>query len=334
LAATFLIAEAGVNHNGDRALAHRLVDAAADAGADAVKFQAFQAALVAAKQAPKAEYQRVTTGTGESQFDMLRRLELDGEMHRELAEHCRIRGIVFLSSAFDIASADMVAALGVPLMKVPSGEITNLPLLRHIATLRLPVILSTGMATMAEIEAALAVLDGPSGARGQVTLLHCNSEYPTPWQDVNLRALETMRRSFGVPVGYSDHTLGIEVAVAAVALGATVIEKHFTLDNALPGPDHRASVDPSKLKDLVAAIRHVETALGSPRKIPSPSELKNRSVVRRSLVALRPIRAGEAFASDNVAAKRPEGGLSPMRWDDVMGRIAPRDFAEDEPIEL
>jgi N,N'-diacetyllegionaminate synthase len=265
---------------------------------------------------------------------VLRRLELDAAAHRDLAEHARARGIAFLSSVFDIESADMVAALGVPQMKIPSGEITNLPLLRRVGGFGVPVILSTGMATMAEIAAALAALEAAGTARARLTLLHCNSEYPTPYEDVNLRTMASLRESFGVAVGYSDHTPGIEVSVAAVALGAAVIEKHFTLDRTLPGPDHRASLDPAALKALVAAIRNVEAALGSARKEPSPSELKNRSVVRRSLVALRPIRAGEVFAAENVAAKRPEGGLTPMRWDEVMGRVARRDFAEDEPIEL
>lgn len=331
---TYVIAEAGVNHNGDLAMARQLIDVAAEAGADAVKFQAFHPELVVAGSGAKAEYQKLTTGAGQSQLDMLRGLALDGAMHQELAGYCRTRGIIFLSSPFDIPSVDMLVALGLPLLKIPSGEITNLPLLRRIASSGLPVILSTGMSEMPEIAAALEALEQAGTPPDGITLLHCNTEYPTPFEDVNLRAMTTLRESFRVPVGYSDHTPGIEIALAAVALGATVIEKHFTLDRTLRGPDHKASLEPAELRALVSGIRHIEVALGSGDKRPSPSERRNIMPVRRSLVALMPILAGERFTPENVAAKRPAGGISPMRWDEVMGRTARRDFAADELIEL
>lgn len=331
---TFIIAEAGVNHNGDLDMARRLVDAGAEAGADAVKFQAFHPELVVAHSAAKADYQKAATGTGQSQLEMLRGLALDGAMHRELAAHCRARGITFLSSPFDIPSVDMLTELGLPLMKVPSGEITNMPLLRRIGRSGLPIVLSTGMSDMDEIAAALGALEQAGAARGRITLLHCNTEYPTPFEDVNLRAMVTLRDAFHVPVGYSDHTAGIEVAIAAVALGAVVIEKHFTLDRELPGPDHRASLEPLELNALVSSIRHIEVALGDYEKRPSPSELRNIISARRSLVALTAIRAGDRFTPENVTAKRPAGGISPMRWDEAMGRTARRDFDPDEPIEL
>lgn len=331
---TFIIAEAGVNHNGDPGLALKLVDAAAEAGADAVKFQAFRAELVAVKAAPKADYQIAATGSGEGQLEMLRRLQLDDAAYRRLADRAKARGLTFLCSPFDAPSVDLVLSLGVPAMKIPSGEIVNLPLLRRIGASGLPVILSTGMAEMAEIEAAVAALLAAGTPRDKITLLHCNTEYPTPFADVNLRVMETLRRKFGMHVGYSDHTPGIEAAVAAVALGAEVIEKHLTLDHALPGPDHKASLEPPVFKAMVTAIRHVEEAMGNPDKSPSPSEAHNRSSVRRSLVAARAIRAGEKFGPHNVVPKRPAGGISPMRWDEVMGRVARRDFAADEPIEL
>ncbi len=331
---TFIIAEAGVNHNGDVALARRLIDAARDAGADAVKFQSFNPDALAAAAAPKADYQADRTGQAESQLDMLRRLALTPDAQRALAAYARERGITFLSSAFDNDSADLLVTLAVPLLKIPSGEITNLPLLRHVGGLGLPLILSTGMATLGEIEAAIAAVERAGTPHDHITLLHCNTDYPTAAEDVNLRAMATLRQAFDVRVGYSDHTLGIEVAVAAVALGAAVIEKHFTLDHALPGPDHAASLEPAALGAMVAAIRTVEAALGTTRKTPTASELKNRDAARKSLVALRAIQAGERFGPDNVTAKRPGSGISPMRWDEVMGMLAPRDFAADELIEL
>lgn len=323
-----------MNHNGELSLAIRLVDAAADAGADVVKFQTFSATRMVTIQAEKADYQIANYGREESQHEMLRQLELTREMHRELQARCRTRGIGFLSTAFDVGSVELLVELGVDRFKIPSGEITNLPYLRHIGSLGKTVIMSTGMATMAEIAAALAVLEGAGTSRDRITVLHCNTEYPTPMQDVNLRAMLTIRDAFGVQVGYSDHTLGIEVAIAAVALGATVIEKHLTLDRRMPGPDHKASLEPPELAAMVAAIRNLEQALGDGVKRPSASEARNMAVARKSLVAARPISKGQPFSTDNVTTKRPGTGLSPMRFDEVIGRTAPRDFAADEMIEL
>jgi N,N'-diacetyllegionaminate synthase len=330
---TLIIAEAGVNHNGDHALARRLVEAAADAGADLVKFQTFAADRLVTREAAKAEYQSAVTAN-ETQHAMLRRLELDRAAHEMLIGHCRDRGIGFFSTAFDEASVDLLVELGIDRFKIPSGELTNLPYLRHVARQGSPVILSTGMATLGEIEAALEALVAAGASRDRITVLHCNTEYPTPMADVNLRAMLAIRHAFGVAVGYSDHTSGIEVAVAAVALGATVIEKHLTLDRALPGPDHKASLEPSEFKAMVTAIRNVELALGDGIKRPTRSEAKNIPVARKSLVAARAIRAGEVFDSRNVTVKRPGTGLSPMRWDEVIGRRAPRDFGPDELLEL
>jgi N,N'-diacetyllegionaminate synthase len=329
-----VIAEAGVNHNGDLSVARRLVDAAAEAGADLVKFQTFSAVRLATAQAAKADYQRGDRGAAESQQAMLRRLELTPAMHRELLAHCRARSIGFISSGFDTVSVDLLAGLGLERLKIPSGEITNLPYLRHIGGLRKALILSTGMATLEEVEAALAILEEAGTARERICVLHCNTEYPTPVDDVNLRAMLTIRDAFGVQVGYSDHTLGIEVAIAAVALGAVVIEKHLTIDRQMPGPDHRASLEPHEFAAMVAAIRNVERALGDGVKRPSASESKNRPVVRKSLVAACAIAKGESFTTTNLTAKRPGTGLSPMRMDEVLGRLAPRDFAADELIEL
>ena len=329
-----IIAEAGVNHNGDLGLARRLIDAAAVAGADRVKFQTFSADRLATVSADKAPYQARTTGSDESQHAMLRRLELSRAMHVELIGHCRSRGIEFFSTGFDPASVDLLAELGASCFKVPSGEITNLPYLRHVGRYGKPVILSTGMSSLGEIEAALAVLEQSGTRRSQITVLHCTTEYPAPMAEVNLRAMLTIRDAFGVAVGYSDHTPGIEVAIAAVALGAAVIEKHFTLDRTLPGPDHKASLEPMELASMVRSIRNVEQALGSPIKRATDSELGNKPIARKSLVAARAIRAGEVFTEANLAVKRPGNGLSPMCWDQVLGRKACRDFAADELIEL
>jgi N,N'-diacetyllegionaminate synthase len=331
---TLIIAEAGVNHNGDLAMALRLIDVAADAGADLVKFQTFSADRLVTTNAKKADYQIRTTDEGESQHAMIRRLELTREMHETLIAHCASRGIGFFSSAFDTESIDLLVDLGLDRFKIPSGEITNLPYLRHVGRYGKPVILSTGMATMDEIGAALSVLEQAGTPIERVTVLHCSTEYPTPMTEVNLRAMLTIRDTFGVEVGYSDHTSGIEVSTAAVALGATVIEKHFTLDRRLPGPDHAASLEPGELKAMVAAIRNIEQALGDGIKRPTASELRNRPIVRKSLVAACPIRAGEVFTESNVGVKRPGTGYSSMRWDEVVGRPAPRDFAPDELIEL
>lgn len=331
---TLIIAEAGVNHNGELAVAKRLVDVAAEAGADLVKFQTFSADELVTAQARSADYQLANSSTDESQHAMLRRLELTRDMHEELLAHCKARRIGFFSTAFDIGSVDLLVDLHLDRLKIPSGEITNLPYLRHIGSLGKRLILSTGMATLREIEEALAILEAAGTSRQRITVLHCNTEYPTPMEDVNLRAMLTIRDAFGVQVGYSDHTLGIEVAIAAVALGATVIEKHFTLDRRMTGPDHKASLEPAELAAMVAAIRNIERALGDGCKRPSASEAKNLPVVRKSLVAACSIRKGESFTQVNITAKRPGTGLSPMRLDEVLGRAAARDFAADELIEL
>jgi N,N'-diacetyllegionaminate synthase len=331
---TLIIAEAGVNHNGDLEMARRLVEVAAQSGADFVKFQTFKADRLVTRQAAKADYQRQLTAEYESQYDMIRRLELTPEMHVALIKHCARQGIRFLSTGFDIESLDLLAGFGMPLFKIPSGEITNLPYLQHVGRMGTPAILSTGMAALAEIGAALDVLERAGTPRHRITVLHCNTEYPTPMSDVNLRAMLSIRDVFGVQVGYSDHTAGIEVPIAAVALGASVIEKHFTLDRNLPGPDHQASLEPDELKAMVTAIRNIEQALGDGLKRPSASEAKNIPIVRKSLVAACPISAGEPFTRANLAVKRPGTGVSPMRMDEVLGRVARRDFQTDELIEL
>jgi len=331
---TFIIAEAGVNHNADLNLAHGLIDAAASAGVDAVKFQTAIPELVVTSHAQKAAYQKETSGADESQLEMIRKLLFPLDTHKDLKTYCEQRGVIFFSTAFDPVSLDFLERLGQPYHKIPSGEITNLPYLRQVGGYRRPVILSTGMSTLGEIETALEVLEQAGTARERITVLHCNTEYPTPMKDVNLRAMQTIRDAFGVRVGYSDHTQGIEVALAAVALGATMIEKHFTLDRKLPGPDHKASLEPEELRVMVSAIRNIEQALGDGIKRPSPSEARNMSIARRSLVAATAIRAGEVFSAANLTAKRPGSGLSPMRWDEVLGRKAPRDFVADEMIEL
>ncbi len=331
---TLIIAEAGVNHNGDINLARELIDVAAEAGADFVKFQTFTADTICTINAKKAEYQNETTDADESQYAMIKRLELTKDMHRVLIEHCKSRNIHFFSTAFDTDSIDLLVELGQDSFKIPSGEITNLPYLRYIGKLGKPVILSTGMSTLHEIQVSLEILEQEGIPRSLITVLHCNTEYPTPITDVNLRAMLTLRDTLGVKVGYSDHTLGIEVAIAAVALGATVVEKHFTLDRTLPGPDHQASLEPKELKKMVRAIRNIEKAMGDGVKRPSPSEVKNIPIARKSLVAAHAIQEGEIFCEANLAVKRPGTGLSPMRWDEVLGCKAPRDFKVDEMIEL
>jgi N,N'-diacetyllegionaminate synthase len=330
---TLVIAEAGVNHNGDLSMALRLVDVAAAAGADMVKFQTFSADRLVTVDAKKAEYQSKTTDAAESQHAMLKRLELSPKMHEELKAHCARRGIEFFSTGFDARSVDQLVAMGIRAFKIPSGEITNLPYLRHVGRFGGTVYLSTGMSTLGEIEAAIDVLERAGTARERITVLHCNSEYPTPMTDVNLRAMPAIRDAFGVTVGYSDHTAGIEVAVAAVALGATVIEKHFTLDRRLPGPDHEASLEPAELEAMVRAIRNVETALGNGIKRPTPSEAKNRAIGRKSIVAACRIATGETFTADNLTTKRPGTGVSPMRWDEFLGRAASRSYEHDEAID-
>lgn len=328
----FIIAEAGVNHNGSMDLAKKLVDAAAEAGADAVKFQTFRTESLVRRDAPKAEYQKATTAADESQFEMIRKLVLDADAHRELMEHCCLRGILFLSSPFDLGSIELLDALDLAIFKIPSGEITNLPYLRRIGRLGKRIILSTGMADLGEVGAALEVLIAAGAEKEKITLLHCNTEYPTPMEDVNLRAMTTLEATFGTQVGYSDHTLGIEIPIAAVALGATVIEKHFTLDRTLEGPDHKASLEPAELAAMVKAIRNVSTALGSGIKAPSASERRNILIARKSVVAARAIRRGELFSEENLTTKRPAQGLSPMRWESLIGTNADRDYAPDEFI--
>jgi N,N'-diacetyllegionaminate synthase len=331
---TLIIAEAGVNHNGELALAKQLIDVAAEAGVDLVKFQSFNADRQVTHTAQKAGYQTLTTDSKESQYEMLHRLELSLEMHHELVAHCAARNICFFSTGFDVESVDLLMSLGQDQIKIPSGEITNLPYLRHIGRLGKIVILSTGMATLGEIEAAIDVLEQAGTPRASMTVLHCTTEYPTPMAEVNLRAMQSIHTAFGVAVGYSDHTPGIEVAIAAVAMGASVIEKHFTLDRTLPGPDHKASLEPAELKAMVAAIRNIEVALGDGIKRLTPSEANNKPIARKSLVASHAISAGELFSEENITAKRPGTGISPMRWDEVIGRSAPRDFSADELIEL
>jgi N,N'-diacetyllegionaminate synthase len=331
---TVIIAEAGVNHNGDLGLAKQLVDAAADSGADLVKFQTFNADRLVTRTSKKADYQRQTTDGNESQYEMLRQLELTEVMHHELISHCASRSIGFFSTGFDIESVDLLVSLGQNQFKIPSGEITNLPYLRHIGRLGKAVILSTGMSTLGEIEEAIDALEHAGTLRSNLTVLHCTTEYPTSMNEVNLRAMQSIHAAFGLAVGYSDHTPGIEVAIAAVAMGATVIEKHFTLDRNLPGPDHKASLEPEELKAMVAAIRNIEIALGDGIKRLTPSEARNKPIARKSLVATRPIKTGELFNAKNTMAKRPGTGISPMRWDEIMGRPASRDFAQDELIEL
>ena len=331
---TLIIAEAGVNHNGDLARAKQLIDAAARAGADLVKFQTFSADRLVTRTATKAEYQTRTTGKEESQHEMLRRLELSPDMHRELIAHCAAQDIGFFSTAFDMESIDLLVSLGQERFKIPSGEMTNLPYLRKIGGLDKDVILSTGMATLGDIEAAIDALEQAGTPRARITVLHCTTEYPTPMAEVNLRAMLSIQQAFGVDVGYSDHTPGIEVAIAAVAMGACVIEKHFTMDCNLPGPDHKASLEPDGLKAMVAAIRNIDVALGDGIKRSTVSETRNRDVMRKSLVASQPIAAGEAFSPENIAVKRPGTGISPMRWDEIIGRTASREFSADDLIDL
>lgn len=328
----FIIAEAGVNHNGDLQLAKRLIDEAKSAGVDAVKFQTFKAENIVAKSAGKAEYQKLTTGTEETQFQMLKRLELTYPEFVDLKKYCDEIGILFLSTPFDLESIDFLEKLDLALYKIPSGEITNLPYLEKIGKLGKKIILSTGMSTVDEIADAVHVLH-QSGSQ-DITLLHCNTEYPTPMKDVNLYAMDVLAEKFGCKVGYSDHTLGIEVPIAAVARGAEVIEKHFTVSKELPGPDHRASLEPEELKCMVQAIRNIESALGEKEKSPTESESANKAVARKSIVASCDIGEGEKFSEKNLTVKRPGSGISPMKWYEVMGQKAKKDFKKDEIIEL
>lgn len=332
---TLIIAEAGVNHNGDIAKAKALIDKGAEAGVDYVKFQTFKAANLVTKQAKRAAYQDKNTQNNDSQYEMLKKLELSQAVHQELIDYCAQKGVQFLSTGFDIESLEFLARLGITIAKVPSGEITNLPYLRNVVSLFPEVILSTGMATIEEIKDAVKVLTDNGVNKDKITVLHCNTEYPTPMEDVNLRAMLHIQQEVGVAIGYSDHTLGIEVPIAAVALGATIIEKHFTLDKTLPGPDHKASLEPDELKAMVSAIRNIEKAVGgSGLKEVSTSEAKNKPIARKSIVASKSIKKGDFFTEENITVKRPGIGISPMQWDDVIGKTAKKDFEEDDLIEL
>ena len=329
-----IIAEAGVNHNGKLEIAEKMVDVAADAGADMVKFQTFRADHVLSKYAPKADYQKKFTDPDESQLEMIRKLELSYEDFRILFECCQKKEIGFLSTPADFESINFLAHLGIDTIKIASGEITNLPLLRKIGILGRKIIMSTGMANLAEIETALDILVQSGTEKCDITVLQCHTDYPTKMEDVNLKAMITLRKAFNVRVGYSDHTIGVTIPIAAVALGAKVIEKHFTLDRSMEGPDHHASLDPDQLKEMVVAIRNVKRALGDGIKKPTVSELKIKDIVRRSIVASAHIRKGELFTEKNLLVKRPGTGLSPMLWDHVIGKRAPKDFRDDSPIEL
>lgn len=331
-----IIAEAGVNHNGSMENALRLIDAAVDAQVDYIKFQTFKTELAISKNAVKADYQiENTKNSTETQFEMVKKLELSHKQHEEIIAYCNTKGIKFFSTAFDLDSLQYLHDIGLDMVKIPSGEITNLPFLRKAARLFKKVILSTGMATMKEIHEVFEVFINAGVTRENIAILHCNTEYPTPMQDVNLRAMLKIKEEFKTDVGYSDHTLGIEVPIAAVAMGAKIIEKHFTLDKNMPGPDHRASLEPLELKQMVRAIRNIEDTLaGSGLKEPSESEYKNIAIARKSIVAGRSIHKGETFSEDNITVKRPGTGISPMNWDNVIGKTAIRDFSEDEIIEI
>ena len=330
---TLIIAEAGVNHNGDINMAKRLIDIAAKSGADLVKFQTFSADRLVTHGAAKADYQILATDNTESQHDMLRKLELTESMHNELIAHCASQNIGFFSTGFDVESINLLVGLGQELFKIPSGEITNLPYLRHIGKLDKTVILSTGMSNMDEIEAAINVLEESGTHRSKITVLHCTTAYPVPMSDVNLRAMQSIQKKLNVAVGYSDHTLGIEISIAAVALGATIIEKHFTTDRSLPGPDHKASLEPAELMAMIDGIRNIEKALGDGVKRLMPSEITNLPIARKSIVASLPIKIGAIFTEHNLTAKRPGTGVSPMQWNDLIGRTANRNYLEDELID-
>jgi len=328
----FIIAEAGVNHNGSIQFAKQLIDVAIEAGVDAVKFQTFKAENLVSKNAQKANYQKQTTDASESQFDMIKKLELDIGAHQELIDYCQGKNIIFLSTPFDHDSIDMLNDLGLEVFKIPSGEITNLPYLRHIGSLGKRVVLSTGMSDLKEVEDALSILIDAGTSKTNITVLHANTMYPTPMEDVNLNAMLTIQKEFDISVGYSDHTLGIEVDIAAVAMGASIIEKHFTLNKAMEGPDHKASLEPEELKAMVSAIRNIEKALGSNEKILSPSEEVNLNIARKSIVASCPIRKGELLSEKNISTKRPGTGISPMKWDEIIGTIATKSYQMDESI--
>jgi len=328
----FIIAEAGVNHNGSIELAKKLIDVASESGADAVKFQTFKAEKLVSKSAEKADYQKQTTNNSESQFDMIKKLELDLDTHKELISYCKTKNIMFLSTPFDHDSIELLNDLELKIFKIPSGEITNLPYLRHIGSLKKEVIISTGMADIGEIEDALDVLITSGTKKENIIVLHANTMYPTPMDDVNLKAMVTIGNTFDVAFGYSDHTLGIEVDIAAVAMGASCIEKHFTLDKTMEGPDHKASLEPDELKAMVKAIRNIELALGNGVKKPSKSEIPNMQIARKSIVAKIDIKKGEILTEENITIKRPGDGISPIRWDEIVGTVANKDYVKDELI--
>lgn len=327
---TFIIAEAGVNHNGDIEIAKKMIDAASAAGADAVKFQTFKAERIVSINAPKAEYQIENTNNTESQYQMLKKLEIDKETHLELMEYCKEKNIMFLSTPFDIDSVHMLMELGIEIIKIPSGEITNLPYLREVARQKKKVILSTGMSNMQEVKEAVDIIR--QNGSEDITVLHCNTQYPTPMEDVNLRAMISMREKLELPVGYSDHTQGIEVPIAAAAMGAMVVEKHFTLDKTMEGPDHKASLEPDELSEMVKAIRNIEKALGDGNKNITESEKDNLSIVRKSIVAACRIEKGELFTEKNLTVKRPGNGISPMKWDEIIGKVSDKTYEVDEVI--
>lgn len=330
-----IIAEAGVNHNGSIETAKSLIDKAVEAGVDLIKFQTFKSENLVTKTAKQAEYQQKNIGKkGDSQFAMLKKLELSHENHIELIRYCDAKGIRFFSTAFDMDSIDYLHSLNLGLWKIPSGEITNYPYLKKIASYKEPIILSTGMCELTDIENAINVLVTNGVSKDTITVLHCNTEYPTPMKDVNLKAMLEIKEKFGVKIGYSDHTEGIEVPIAAVALGATVIEKHFTLDKNMEGPDHKASLEPSELKAMVKSIRNIEQALGTGHKTISESERKNIEIARKSIVAAKDIKEGEIFTEENLTVKRPGNGISPMEWENIIGKVAKRNFQEEELIEL
>ena len=328
----YIIAEAGVNHNGSIDTAKMLVDVASESGADAVKFQTFKAKNLVTKNAIRAKYQDINTGNKDSQYDMLKKLELNKEMHHELIEYCKSKNLTFLSSPFDHESIILLDNLGLKIFKIPSGEITNLPYLQHVGKLNKKVILSTGMSTIEEIEKALYIITQSGTKKDNITLLHANSEYPTPMEDVNLRAMLTIGNKFDISYGYSDHTTGIEISIAAVAMGARCIEKHITLDRNMEGPDHKASIEPDELSDMIDAIRNVEKALGSDIKQPSKSESSNIKIVRKSIVAKIPIKKGDVLSEKNLTIKRPGSGISPMKWDEIIGTKAKKNYEEEELI--
>lgn len=328
----FIIAEAGVNHNGDLNLAKKMIDVACECNVNAIKFQTFKSEKLVSKKASKADYQKETTEVSESQFEMIKKLELDVKSHKELIDYCKQKNIMFMSTPFDLESIDLLNELGLEIFKIPSGEITNLPYLEKLSKLDKKIILSTGMATMDEISEALKILK--SNGNKDISVLHCNTEYPTPMEDVNLKAMNTIKDTFDVEVGYSDHTLGIEVPIAAVSLGAKIIEKHFTLDKNMQGPDHKASLESKELQEMVKSIRNIEKALGDGIKTPSNSELKNIEIVRKSIVANKKIKKGEILTVENLGIKRPATGISPMKWYDVLGTVAKKDYEEDDLIEI